>query len=52
MPFLKITKAVINVDKMCLTLKHKDKFEKFFIFDDPSTTNPMCLSSMIFQNSG
>lgn len=51
-PFLKIAKAVIDVDKGSLTLQHKEKYEKFYASDYPSTSNPMCLSYVIFQDSG
>ena len=47
-PFFKTAKAVINVDKGSLTLRHNDKYEKFYVFDNPFTTNPMCSSSVIF----
>lgn len=39
------------MDKESLTLKHKDKFEKFFIYDNTFTTYTAFSSSIIFQGS-
>ena len=51
-PFLKTAKAVIDVDEGSLSLRHREKNEKFFISNDSSTTNPMYFSSVIFQDCG
>ena len=34
------------------SLRHREKIEKFFISNDSCTINPMCFSSMIFQDCG
>ena len=51
-PLLKTAKAVIDVDEESLSLRHREKIENFFISNDSSTTNPMCFSSVIFQDCG
>ena len=51
-PFLKIAKLVIDVDEESLSLRHREKIEKFFISNDSSTTNLICFSSVIFQDCG
>ena len=51
-PFLKTAKVVIDVGEESLSLRHREKIEKFFISNDSSTTNPMYFSSVIFQDCG
>ena len=46
-PLIKTAKAVIDVDEGSLSLRYKEKIEKFFISNDSSTTN-----FVIFQDCG
>lgn len=47
-PFLKTAKAVIDVDKGSLTLRHKEKCD--FFFYTTTTTYPAFFSCIFFQN--